>query len=329
LTFNTSRVINYQINGCIFHSDLRSKTEKTADFESRHGGSLPADVRRSLFTTDTCYELGGEMPTREHEILAYLDQGGVASYQELAELLGVSTMTIRREVDRLAQKGMAVKVLGGAQKANSPAYLYETELISRLVERTKEKHAIAVKAAEAINDRMTIFLDGSTTCLELAKVIACGFSGLTIVTNSALVCMELGSGGQKNMIVAIGGQYDPSSLSYVGPTTEQQASNYFVDLAFMSTKGFIPNEGTYESSVATFHVKQIIARQSSKVALLIDHTKFGRRALSKVLDISEFNTVVTDDKTRCEYIDELKGAGKEVIVAQVNARAVGTPSGTA
>jgi DeoR/GlpR family transcriptional regulator of sugar metabolism len=268
------------------------------------------------------------MPTRENEILAHLDQRGVASYQELAEMLGVSTMTIRRDVDRLAQKDMVVKALGGVQKANSPAYLYETELISRLAERAKEKHAIAVKAVGAISDRMTIYLDGSTTCLELAKVIACEFSGLTIVTNSALVCMELGSGGQKNMIVAIGGQYDSSSLSYVGPTTEQWASNYFVDLAFMSTKGIIPSEGTYESSVATFHVKQIIARQSSKVALLVDHTKFGRRALSKVLDISEINTVVTDDRTRCKYIEELKGTGKEVIVASVDARTVGSPAGT-
>jgi DeoR family fructose operon transcriptional repressor len=144
--------------------------------------------------------------------------------------------------------------------------------------------------------------------------------GLTIITNSAFACMELGKSGD-NTIVGIGGQYDPNSLCFVGPQAEDVVRNLFVDIAFMGTKAFLPKEGTFESSIPTFRIKQIIAEQCARLVLLADHSKIGQRALSKVLDISQIHTVVTDDLARPEDLATVRESGPEVIVApRANAR---------
>jgi len=251
---------------------------------------------------------------RRSVIAERLDREGACTYEDLAATLRVSSMTIRRDIDTMARQGLVIKTLGGAQRA-AATDLYETDLRTRLSERRSEKRTIAGRAIEFVSGRRTVFLDGGTTCLELARSIAAERSGLTIVTNSALACMELGK-SKENMVVGIGGQYDAQSASFVGPTAEEAAAKFFVDLAFVSTKGFLADQGTFESAIATFHIKQIIARQAAKVILLIDHSKFGQRALSKVLDVSQIHTVVTDAAAPRADLELLRRAGKEVIVAE-------------
>lgn len=254
------------------------------------------------------------MTSRHRAILQRLDQQGACSYQELTDALGVSTMTVRRDVDELAKRGLLIKALGGPQRANAAPSLYETALKSRLSVRRLEKREIAEAALSLVADNATVFLDGGTTCLELAKLLATRREAITIVTNSALACLELGR-TTANMIVSLGGQFDVTSASFVGPSAEDQATRYFVDVALVSTKGLVASEGTYESSVATFRIKQIVAAQCAKLALLADHSKFGQRALSKVLDIEQIHTVVTDAAVPEKDLATLRNAGREVLIA--------------
>jgi len=256
------------------------------------------------------------MEKRRQIILERLEQEGTCSYEELARHLGVSSMTARRDVDELARRGALIRITGGVQKAHAPSYLYETAVHSRLAVQRPSKQAIAKQALELVTSQHTLFLDGGTTCLELAKLLAKERKGLTIVTNSALACLELGKNNE-NVVVGIGGQFDANSLSYIGPQAEDWAKTLFVDLAFVSTKGFVPKEGTFESSLPTFRIKQIIARQCVELVLLVDHSKFGQRALSKVLDISQIHTVVTDDSTPREVVTKLERNGKKVCVGAV------------
>jgi DeoR/GlpR family transcriptional regulator of sugar metabolism len=251
---------------------------------------------------------------RRQFILDRLEQAGACSYEELASASRVSTMTVRRDLEEMVKQGRVIKTVGGAQRAHAPSYLYETALHSRLGVQREAKRAIARKALELIVGRPTLFLDGSTTCLELARLLAAERRGLTVVTNSVLVCMELGKSGE-NTIAGIGGHYDSSSLCFVGPQAEDWAKTLFVDLAFVSTKGFIPAKGTFESSLPNFRIKQIIARQCVELVLLVDHSKFGQRALSKVLDPDQIHTVVTDDKVRRADLVALEKAGCKVWVA--------------
>ncbi len=223
-------------------------------------------------------------------------------------------MTIRRDLAEPIRQGAVLRTVGGVQRAQAPSYLYETALHSRLAVHRDEKRAIARGALGRVKPGATVFLDGSTTCLELARLLAGERSGLTIVTHSALACVELGK-NPGNTIIGIGGTYDPNSLCYVGPQAEDAAGSLFVDIAFVSTKAFLPAIGTFESSQPTFRIKQIIARQCAELALLVDHSKFGQRALSKVLGIDRIHTVVTDRRAGKADLDGLAKAGITVIRA--------------
>lgn len=246
-------------------------------------------------------------------ILDTVERQGTASYEALAESLRVSTMTARRDCEELVRLGKVLKTIGGIQQAHAPAYLYENAVRERIASNRAEKQAIAAKALDLIQNNQTVFIDGGTTNLLLARLIAERCTGLTILTNSALTCLELSKG--QNTIIGIGGEYDPMALSFVGSQAEQMAKSFFVEQAFLTTKGFLPTDGTYESAVATFRIKQIIAERAVETILLVDHTKFGHRALSKVLDISQIQHVVTDEVTAKSDLRSLGRAGINVNVA--------------
>src|SRR5262245_20216164 len=192
---------------------------------------------------DTQVQNAANEPTMTPEdrvqlILEMLDRKPTCTYEELAQHFQVSTMTVRRDLDPLIKKGAVIKTAGGVQRAHAPSYLYETAVYSRLASQRAEKRAIAKAALDLITSESTIFIDGSTTCLELARRIAKEKKGLTVVTHSALACLELGKSAD-NSIIGIGGQYDINSLCFVGPQSEDMAKNLFVDMAFVGTKAFL------------------------------------------------------------------------------------------
>jgi DeoR/GlpR family transcriptional regulator of sugar metabolism len=251
---------------------------------------------------------------RQQKILGWLEQAGVATYQELADGLGVSTMTVRREVDDLNGRGLVIKTLGGVQKANAPSYLMESVVHGRMERNRREKMAIARAAIELVGDAKTLAFDGSTTCLELARLVSRRLRGVTAVTYSALTALELGR-NRNNAVISLGGEFDPDSCCFVGAVAEDAAERYYVDIAFLSTMGFLPAEGTFESAVANFRVKQALARHARTVVLLVDHSKFGQRALARVLDVKEIHCVVTDETTPEDYLRQLDEAGIRVVRA--------------
>jgi DeoR/GlpR family transcriptional regulator of sugar metabolism len=260
---------------------------------------------------------------RQRAIVEHLEAVGACSYQDLAQRLHVSEMTIRRDVDKLVRRGELIKSLGGAQTAHAPKHFYESAVQQRLPIHRREKEQIAREVVRQIQPHQTIFLDGSTTCLVLARHLADTVRGLSVVTHSALVCMEFGR-ATENTILSLGGQLDPASACFVGPTAEESARRFFVDVAFLSTKGFLPEEGTFESSIATFRIKQIIAEQAARVTLLVDHSKFGQRALCKVLDVGQIDEVITDAGTTPADLALLEKAGVAVRVASREHLAVET-----
>jgi DeoR/GlpR family transcriptional regulator of sugar metabolism len=251
---------------------------------------------------------------RQQAIVTRVDAVGTSSYQELSRLFGVSEMTIRRDVDSLVIQGELIKSVGSVQTAHASKHLYESAVQQRLRTHRQEKEQIAREALQRITSQQTLFLDGGTTCLVLARQLARHARDITTVTHSALVCLELGRSSH-NSIVGLGGQFEPGSACFVGPVAEQAARQLFVDVAFFSTKGFLPEEGTFESSMATFRIKQIIAEQATHVVLLVDHSKFGQRALCKVLDVAQVDEVITDCQTQAGDITNLRNQGVTVRVA--------------
>jgi len=250
-------------------------------------------------------------------IVDYLKQNKAATYSEIENILKVSNMTVRRDIVSLAAAGKVIKTLGGAQIFDAPADMFESQVLSRLSVHSREKKAIALQAVSLIDTQDIIYLDGSSTCLELAKTIVETETPVTVVTNSLLVYMELVH-SRKVTVICIGGQHDPVSYCLTGPEAETQAEKYFINKAFVSTKGFSTNEGTYESLVATYRIKQIIVSKSSQVVLLVDHSKFGQKSLCKVLDIDQINTVITDSQVSQTDIGILQRKIENVMVCDVS-----------
>ena len=253
---------------------------------------------------------------RQRTVVELLEIEGAATYRDLSKRLHVSSMTVRRDVDKLVTQGSLIKTLGGVQLATAPSDFYESQLASRLSVHTREKRAIARAALEEITSGDTVFIDGGTTCIELARCLAKHRKQVTVVTNSLLICREMGRTND-NTVVVMGGQYDPATFCCVGQTAEGQVAQYFAEKAFFSTKGFVASEGTYESSLALFRIKRIVASQSPKVVLLVDHSKFGQRALCKVLDVSQINMVITDSCVEPLHLSVLEKGGCPAVVAPV------------
>jgi DeoR family transcriptional regulator, aga operon transcriptional repressor len=255
------------------------------------------------------------MGKRSALILDLIDGRGAVSYKDLAKALDVSTMTIRRECEELLQIGKIIATTGGIRLANEELGFYERTTDERIYVNSSEKRAIAKSALGLIKEAGAIFIDGSTTGLALAKLIDAGRKGLTIVTHSTMICLAFRSG--LNTVICAGGEFDPRSLCLVGPEVQKFVKSVFVDIAFVSATGFVPKIGTFESDPATFRIKQAIAGQASEVVLLADHTKFGRRALSKVLDQSQISHVVTDTQIAKEHVADLRDSGVRVSLAPV------------
>ena len=256
---------------------------------------------------------------RQQGILERLEAGRTCSYAELAGAWQVSEMTIRRDVDRLAGTGALVKILGGVYRPREAEHLYETALESRLSECVAEKRAIAALAVTLAATCETIYLDGGTTCIHLARRIARDEVAISVVTHSPMVCLELAR-SERVKVIGLGGELDANSLCFFGTSCEAAAHECYVDHAFLTTKGFLPAEGTYESFAGTARIKQIMVGQSATVTLLIDHSKFGRRALRKVVNASQINTVVTDDSVDGQLLASAREHGCNVLVAPVDSR---------
>ena len=255
------------------------------------------------------------MMLRQQAILDFLDVHDYASYEALGELLKTSTMTVRRDVEAMAKKGLVIKTLGGTSRQMLPkSNLYESDIHARVREQREEKRAIALEVPSLLANAQSVFLDAGTTMIETAKVLAQRLEGKNMITNSLLVCGELAAGG-KNRVTMLGGDLSSESGAFTGLMTEENAQSFYYDAALFSTKGFILEEGTYESSLENFRVKQIVAPRARQVILLVDHTKFGLRALRRVLEVTAFHCVVTDQKTSLEDIRSLERRGIRVIVA--------------
>lgn len=250
----------------------------------------------------------------------HLETVSACSYGELASMFRVSTMTIRRDTGELARAGALIKTLGGVQKTpEGGTSLHEASLASRMAEQRGEKRAIARTALELVEPGTTVFLDGSSTCLELARLMGREATGVTVLTNSLMVCRELAR-GTGTTIIGLGGEYDRASFCFVGSSCEEEAGAYAPDLAFVSTKAFIPREGTFESFLPMMRIKRIVARRAGRVVLLVDHTKFGGRALSRALEASLITDVVTDAGAPAAALAELRRLGKNVRVAAATRR---------
>jgi DeoR/GlpR family transcriptional regulator of sugar metabolism len=248
-------------------------------------------------------------PERRRELLRRVGEVGYVSSTEAAAALGVSEMTIRRDLRQLTAQGLVNRVAGGASIA-TPASGLPFE--QRRVAATAEKEAVARAAAPLIPPDAVVTLDAGTTVAALAARLP---AGPTVVTHSVPVILSC-TGRDDVELIALGGAYHGPTRSFTGPITRAGLEDLAVDVAVLSATAAGP-AGLYSSNAWDADIKRVMARIARRVILLLDHGKLTERASMRFLDLAAVDVVVVDDGASAEQLALLRAACRQVVVAPV------------
>lgn len=240
---------------------------------------------------------------------------GAVRIDELAVRFGTSQMTVHRDLDELESRGLLRKSRGMATALSSS--LVESSDVFRSGQQRGEKQEIARAAIEFIEAGQAIFLDDSTTVLEMARLIP-SRTPLTVITNVLTLINEL-KGIRGISLVALGGSYYNWCSSFMGGTTIEAINRLRADVFIMSTAA-ITDDICFFQSQATVDIKRAMFNAAAKRILLVDHTKFEKRALYALAPLSDFDIVIVDSQTKAEDISRLKSHNVRVVVADGHAR---------
>jgi len=236
------------------------------------------------------------IPEQRHEkLLRLLRREGIVSTRALTDYLGVSHMTVRRDIASLESAGHVVSVKGGVRLADKAPTGQEPprERRDRAVLELPRKTAIARYAATLVEDGMVIYLDAGTTCQLVVPLLA-GRKDLTVVTNDFHVVTSLFALPEIEAIHT-GGIVDRDSGSSSGRLAARTLETINVDRFFMSTGAWSLERGVTSFSLDKVELKQAALAASSECVLLADSTKYGSYAKYRVTELARIDTVVTDD----------------------------------
>lgn len=237
--------------------------------------------------------LAGE--ERKKKILELLEISGKVKVRELAEILAVSTETIRKYLDELHQEEKLKKVYGGA--INLAFFDEEPSSLERDFIYSDEKKKIGELAANLINDHDVIAIDDGSTPLQLVKNLR-KKRNLTIFTpsiNALSVLIEL---SQQNIfsgkIFILGGEINTVHHRVTGGFTMEMLDNIYVDKYFISADGLSKDDGITGYDHSKGMVTKKLIEHSDCSILLIDHSKVGKRTNFKIADLKDINMVICD-----------------------------------
>ena len=254
---------------------------------------------------------------RQSLILQAVRSDGSARVSDLTQRLGVSDMTIRRDLEVLARDGLVEKVHGGAVLPGTPA-VHEPGFETRLVLERPEKTAIARKAASMVTPGTAIAVAAGTTTFALAQCLL-DVPGLTIVTNSLRVTNLFsgtrGPDGAADSVVLTGGVPTPSD-ALVGPIADLTIRSLHFDLLFLGCHGFDPDAGLTTPRLAEAETNRTFIRVARRVVVLADHTKWGLVGLSSYARLSEADVLITDDMLPVDARNQVEEQAGEVIYAE-------------
>ena len=246
-------------------------------------------------------------------ILSQLDTNGQVSVNDLSESLGVSSVTIRNDLEQLEKKNMLLRARGGAMKISQTHVGLDYPLSDKQKKHLPEKKEIGKKAIDLIEEGNTIILDSGSTTYEIAKNLG-KFEELTVITNAINVASLLAE--QKNINVIVpGGTLRKNSLSLVGILAEKGFKNYFCDQLFLGVDGFDTGYGLSTPNIEEAHLNQIMIEMSKKVIVVADSSKFNRRGFAFIAPVTKIHTLITDKGIPAEERSKLEALGIEVLIA--------------
>lgn len=247
---------------------------------------------------------------RRQHILSLVHRDGRVLVSELSESLGISPITIRKDLDHLETQGLVQRTHGGALSPQNSTML-DPSLKEKEHHQIREKERIAAAAAKMVTNDQCILLDSGSTVTMVARALR-EFSNLTIVTNAVNIATELSDSNFE--IILTGGTLRKNSFSLVGPMAEDMLAQIRADILFLAVDGFDPKIGIMTPNVLESRVNRAMVKASRKVVAVCDSTKFSRSSMALIVPPTAVHTVITDDQISETNAEALRSAGIELIV---------------
>jgi DeoR/GlpR family transcriptional regulator of sugar metabolism len=254
-----------------------------------------------------------DVTERRRLIADRVSSSGEVEFGVLAASLGVSEMTIRRDIDFLETQGVLRRIVGGA--ISLPGTSTEPSFDSRASASAQEKEHIAEAVVDLLVPGETVLLDSGSTVLSVARAIRKRELELTVVTPSTLAGLEL-SDSPGVTVYLVGGLLRPHELSLIGPETIRAIEHFNCDTFVMGVAGVDAIGGISEYHYEEAHVKQASMKVAQRVIVAADQTKMGRKALVKIADLSDISILVSDAPKRNRTVAAATKLGVDVVNVQ-------------
>ena len=247
-----------------------------------------------------------KMNKRANQILELLTEENKIEVSLLSEKLGVSQVTVRKDLDELENQGIIVREHGFACLRSTD------NLYGRIAYHYEAKQKIAKCAANLISDGDTLMIESGSCCALLAEELTSSKKDLTIITNSAFIADYI-RGKSNFQIVLLGGIYQQDSQVLVGPMIRQCVENFYVKYFFIGTDGYSRRTGFTNQDQMRAQAVKDMACQAEHIVILTESEKFARHGIVP-LNLRDYpRTVITDSQISREVIDDLNQSQIELI----------------
>ncbi|MDR1549946.1 MAG: DeoR/GlpR family DNA-binding transcription regulator [Hungatella sp.] len=260
--------------------------------------------------------MANKLQLRREKILDLLSQIPISSTQQLAKATDVSTETMRKDLDALAEGGLIIKVHGGVALANT---ISEIPFDLRAKEHVEQKIKIAAAAAKLIDKGEAILMENCTTNLELARVLVQDselLQTLVVITNSVEITSLFNSGGLCQRLFFLGGWVNPQEHAAHGYQTTKMMQEIHANKAFISGAAISEQlmiTGYYDDDVA---FQKTALQCADEIILMLDSSKYGKNALLTVAHLSDMDYLVTNQAFPKEQLKEFTAMNISYILAQ-------------
>jgi DeoR/GlpR family transcriptional regulator of sugar metabolism len=248
---------------------------------------------------------------RRHRILEQVAEHQTIHIAELAEELGVSEMTIRRDIGRLERDGFLRRTYGGATAhiTRSMELLFN----ARALENAPAKRIIGMHAAQTLRPERTIFIGIGSTTEQFAMFLP-PREDLTVVTGSLPVASLLGT--RKGRVVVLGGSVLTDELACVGPVAAATVRRYHADMAVLGAAGLSARHGITELSDEAAEIQRLMIEHSERLVIVADGSKLGETAMASVAPAQRITTLITNASSPRQELIELEALGIEIVLVQ-------------
>lgn len=245
---------------------------------------------------------------RRRKILGLLQEQESVKTGELSKNFSVSEITIRKDLDALAEKGALERTHGGAVAKAST--LFEPTHREKKLAHIEVKRSIGKKAASLVKEKTTICIGTGTTTMQMIKHLD-GINDVSVVTNSLNNGYKL-SKLQNIDLSIVGGDVRKKSYALVGTTAEEYFRKIYCDQLFLGVNGVSVEYGLTTPTLAEASVNQLMIEASEKVFILADHSKFGKITHGKITGLEAIDTIITDDKNQSEAFKKVRSVVDDV-----------------